>query len=172
MLTMEKARLRDLPAVRRLYGQAFPPEEQLPFWSVWRDSEIWVGRMRGTFAGFLSLIARGDLVYLFFFAVAPELRGQGLGGKLIEGLKARYPGCRIFLAREPMDPAAENFPQRQARHRFYSRHGFRDLPLKTEENGYVYKAMGLGGDVAPEEYTALAAAWNPRLAAALKMRGL
>ncbi len=62
------------------------------------------------------------LVFVDYLLVAKEARGQGLGRKLLEGLKARRKP--ILLEVEPKDYADTDTVKR---HRFYEREGFRHV---------------------------------------------
>ena len=59
-------------------------------------------------------------VFVDYLLVAKEARGQGLGRKLLEKLKAK--GKPILLEVEPVDYADSDTVKR---HRFYAREGFR-----------------------------------------------
>ena len=61
-----------------------------------------------------------DFLFVDYLLVAREARGQGLGRRLLDGLKAR--GKPILLEVEPLDYADTDTVKRQ---RFYAREGFR-----------------------------------------------
>lgn len=159
----------DRGKVRALYHAAFPAEERPPFFLFMdrakkRRADLLVAEENSRFIGFACLLSRkealpGDPAYLFFLAVEEKERGMGYGGKILNALKERYAGRRIFLAREQLDPAAENYEERLKRHEFYLKNGFSDLPCRIREAGVTYDCMGVGGPVAPEEYKALISHW-------------
>lgn len=163
-VTLEKMERGDFRAAKALCKRAFPPEERPPFWVLRRKAEkgkatFLTIRADGTFGGFVYLIGDERLAYLLLFTVAEPLRGKGCGGAVLEKLKERWAGGRLFLARETLDPSADNYPQRLSRHQFYLHNGFQDLPGTIQEAGVVYDVMGVGGDVSAAEYDALMTAW-------------
>lgn len=163
-MILTNAQKNDYKLVKNLYLTAFPPEERPPFFLLkWRairgNGQLLVAREAEEFIGFVYLIQDEQLVYLFFFAVEDCARGSGYGSKILDLVKERSRGKRIFLAREPLDDGAENNGQRIRRRNFYLRNGFEDLPIHIVEQGYRFEAMGIGGPIAPEEYDALITAW-------------
>ena len=159
----------------RLYARAFPRDERAPFFLLRRRAEQERGEMDiiregERFLGFLYRIRQGNLSYLFYFALEESARGQGIGSKALSLL--RQPGQRLLLAREALDPQAENTRQRVRRREFYLKNGFLDLPWGIREAGVTYDAMGWGGEIAPKEYGALMASWaGPVLSKLIPMQG-
>lgn len=173
-LRLERAKREDKRAVKDLYLRAFPPEERPPFGMLWRRAARGKGELLaawdGTeFVGLVSLLGRGDVVYLFYLAIDENRRGAGYGSAILALVRQRCEGKRLFLARETLDPAAENYDQRLRRHRFYLRNGFSDLPLRLREGQVVYDVMGTGGLVSGEEYRALMDDWAGWLGRFVKM---
>lgn len=74
----------------------------------------------GAVRGFMNYWEFEDFIYLEHFAVARELRGQGLGAKLINELRSIAPNNRIVLEAEP--PKQSEIAYRRVR--FYERLGF------------------------------------------------
>lgn len=167
-VTLEQTKERDFPLVKKVFLEAFPPEERPPFFLLKRRARQGRGecltiRDDGKFGGFVYLIRHKDMAYLFFFAIEKNCRGKGYGGEVLKLLRERYRGGRLFLARERLDEAAENYDQRVRRHGFYLRGGFEDLSCKIKEGGVVYDVMSIGGDISAEEYDALISRWAGRL---------
>ena len=154
--------------LKNLYNSAFPADERAPF-------HLMISRLRKgraemlaafdgeEFIGFAYTVCYEDLVYLFYLAIEEDKRGSGYGSLIIKGIKKKYQGKRIFLAREQLDISAQNYPQRISRHRFYLRNGFKDLPLYIKEASVVYDVMSIGGNILPEEYNHLIKFWSGRL---------
>ncbi len=167
---------KDLPRIKKLYKTAFPAEERIPFFLLKRKvrqgrAAMLAAKEENCFVGFIYLVEHGDLVYLFFFAVDPSRRDSGNGGGILRMLRERYPDKRIFLAREQLDPEADNYELRCRRREFYLRNGFTDLPCRIQEAGVVYDAMGIGGSISAQEYEALITSWSGnRLRRLLGMR--
>ena len=163
-MTLEIARNEDYKDFKRLFFSAFPAEERPPyFFMKWtlkrRKGELLIAREDGCFIGFVFLVSYRDLVYLFFFAVEDGFRGRGYGSSILQLVKERYHGKRIFLAREPLDDRAENAVQRSKRRDFYLKNGFVDLPMKITEKGYRFDTMSVGGPITPADYDDLVTDW-------------
>jgi len=168
MITLQTPNKDDNRKIKRLFRSAFPPDERPPYfllnWKAKREkAQILVAKDNNTFVGFVYLVTHLDLVYLFFLAVDESRRRCGCGSKLLTALKEKYAGKRIFLAREPLDPDAENYAQRVSRHNFYLKNGLVDLPMKIKEGPLVYDTMGIGGNISADEYHALICAWGGKL---------
>jgi GNAT superfamily N-acetyltransferase len=61
--------------------------------------------------------------------VRPELRGQGKGQEILTTLIDKYKGKTCVLDMESPKQECENKAQRERRHEFYLRNGFRDTNL-------------------------------------------
>lgn len=154
--------------LKNLYNSAFPSDERAPF-------GIMMSRLRNgkaemltafdgeEFIGFAYMICCEGLVYLFYLAIEESKRGKGYGGLILRGIKKKYHGCRIFLAREQLDSSVPNYQQRVSRREFYLRNGFEDLPLSIKEASVIYDVMSVGGDIFPEEYLHIMKFWAGRL---------
>ena len=70
-------------------------------------------------------VVTDDLVYIYYLAVDPELRGRGYGGQILELLKQSHPGGPIALDIESRKRNADNAKQREARRKFYLDNGFK-----------------------------------------------
>lgn len=167
-VTLEAYEKNDLKKLKRLYLTAFPAEERAPFFLMMMKTrhgraEMLTAKINGKFVGFVYMVCHEDLAYLFYLAVADKLRGKGIGGKIIDAVKERYSGMRIFLAREQLDETAENYAQRVSRRNFYLRCGFTDLPCMIKEASVIYDVMGIGGSVSAEDYDRLISAWAGKL---------
>ena len=80
----------DLERIYDLYMSAFPEDERVP-WSFFIKKtsrnyvDLWNIRTEKEWVGFAYLIKDQALAYLFYLAVAPELRRCGFGHKIICG---------------------------------------------------------------------------------------
>lgn len=163
-MTLDCAQKEDFKDFKRLYMTAFPREERHPYFYLHRSlkrkkGELLIAKEKGLFVGFAYLLCYQDLVYLFFFAVDEQIRGQGYGSEILRLIKEQKKGMRIFLAREPLDHCADNALQRIKRWEFYKKNGFEDLPMHIIENNYVFDTMSIGGTVSPADYNALVTNW-------------
>ena len=150
----------DYKYLKHIYVNAFPPEERAPFRRVWKQAERGKADFRGIFVrerccGFTYAVSYKDIVYFFYFAIDPRVRGRGIGTRALKEVMRRYQGKRFFLALEPLDPEAKNYEERVRRHRFYESCGLVDLPHQLSEAKVVYSLMGTGEEIHPEEYREL-----------------
>lgn len=158
----------DRSAVKKLYLSAFPADERAPFFLLLMrakagKADILTAHDGKIFIGFAYVVRWKNLVYLFYLAVDENKRGMGYGRKIIEAVKSRYKGSRIFIAREQLDKSAENYAQRVNRRNFYIKCGFRDLPYCIKEASVIYDVMSVGGIVRPAEYNALITSWSGKI---------
>lgn len=168
MLKLELCKDGDYKEFKRLFYSAFPKEERLPYTILKRKAkkgaaELFIAKENDSFVGFIYLIPYLDMIYIFFFAIDENVRGGGYGSEILQLVRKRNEGKRIFLAREPIDDDADNAGQRRKRREFYRKNGFQDLPLKIIENDFVYEAMGIGGNISAKEYDALITNWSGKL---------
>lgn len=167
-ITLEKADVSERRKIKELYKNSFPPEERAPYFLLERMTKNDRGRMLaaregGTFVGFVYLVCYSDMVYLFYFAVEADKRGQNYGSRILKVLQEKYRGKRLFLAREQLDPAADNYRQRVKRHEFYLKNGFKDWTCKIKEASVVYDVMGIGREISAKEYEDLITGWCGKL---------
>lgn len=165
MLTITRANNNDFKKIKKLYIEAFPPEERCPFYFLKKRAkqgkgDLWAVYDNDTFVAMISMVSNDKIAYLFFFAIQKEYRGQGFGSQILKKLPELYEGKRIFLAREQLDENADNNEQRIRRHNFYLRNGFKDWPLQLQEASMIYDAMGIGEVIEPEEYEHLMSDWG------------
>lgn len=165
MITLEPCKKEHIKEMKHLYRTAFPEEEQAPWWIIKRRAgqgraEMLAAMDGGEFAGMAYVVTLGDMAYLFYLAVEENRRGQGTGTQILTALKEKYTGKRLFLAREQLDQSAENYAQRESRHRFYLSNGFADWDRTIKEGPVTYDVMGIGKVVDPPEYKALIDSWT------------
>ena len=162
--TLEIAKKNEYKLIKRLFISAFPKEERPPFYVISvrarrGKGDLLIAKEGQDFVGFVHVVSHAGLSYLFFLAVEDSWRGKGYGTKIIDGVKARYPGDKIFLARESLDEPCNNMEQRINRHKFYIKNGFCDLKCKIVEGGVTFDAMSIGGDITNKDYTDLIDSW-------------
>ena len=167
---LKRIRPRSEQAARagRLYRAAFPDNERAPLMLLARRAargraDWWSICEDGVWRGFFYAVRHAELVYLFYFAVEPEARGQGCGTRALAALCAQYPHCRVFLAAEALDRGAENYEERVRRKRFYLRAGMEELHTRVREGDVIYELLGVGGAVAAREYGTLMRRWAGRV---------
>ncbi len=148
------------PSAKKLYLEAFPPEEQAPFlmllWKSMKKSvDFWSIYAGNQWAGFLYIANDANLSYVFYFAICPEYRGKGIGSQALQEAQRYYAGRKFFLAIERLDEYAENYSERVKRKQFYLRNGFQDLHRHVQEGSVIYELLGIDGEVSAQEYQKL-----------------
>ncbi len=128
---MTTANANNEEQLKLLYQSSFPENEQIP----WNDLVRLIDQMHldftvyyedEKFIGFTILFPHKKFNWFWYFAVIPELRGQGKGQKILTYLIEKYKGKNIVLDMESPRQKCDNLEQRKRRHAFYLRNGFRD----------------------------------------------
>ena len=145
--------------IYRLYFEAFPPDERKPFSIIRRmrkkgKTDVWYFSENGRFAGFATTINSPSLILLDYLAVPQNLRGGGLGAKMLEGLKETYNGRGIFVEIERARDGVENLSEKIRRKRFYERAGFRALHVTAMVFGVEMELLGLNCEIDFDGYKA------------------
>ncbi len=169
MIKLESCPKEHIKKMKDLYLTAFPADERAPWWLLKRRAvqgraEMLAAMDGDEFAGMAYVVTLGDMAYLFYLAVEENRRGQGTGSQILTALKAQYQGKSLFLAREQLDKSAENYAQRESRHKFYLSNGFADWDRLIKEGPVTYDVMGVGDVVDPPAYKALIEGWAGWLA--------
>ena len=97
--------------IKQLYQTAFPEDEQIP----WEDLVRLIGEMHldftayyegENFIGFTIVFSHEPFNWYWYFAVLPELRGQGKGQEILTTLIEKYKGKTCLLDMENCRPHA------------------------------------------------------------------
>lgn len=150
-ITLSLPRLRDWPAVWRLYRTAFPSSERKPFFIILRmvftgGTHLWCILNKGRFAGFASTVNSPRLILLDYLAVCPDHRGQGIGSAAMARLLEIYRDKGLFVEIESTDLPGEDLPLRLSRKRFYTQAGL--MPLNVTADVFGVRMELLGRDCA------------------------
>lgn len=125
--------------IEKLYLESFPEEERFPFWildecSKEDKSDLLAILDNDRFIGMCYLVNCNNAYYLMYLAVAPELRNQNYGSKILTDLKEKYKA--LFLSvDEPIDDISIR------RKNFYLRNGFYDTNKYYEDTGVNYEVL-------------------------------
>ena len=135
--------------VRRLYESAFPKEEQIPWADLMRlmktmSLDFTVYYEDGNLVGLTIVYPRKQFNWFWYFAVPEELRGQGIGQRILTQLIEKYGGQSNILDMESPEQVCENSEQRKRRHAFYLLNGFRDTGIGKSFKGIDYTIMMIG----------------------------
>lgn len=157
MITVERTKKRDIPAMFLLYRRAFPRYERKPFRVILRSAkegktDIWTIRRDGKFAGLATTVNSPQIVLLDYFAVKGSLRGQGVGSAALCELAKIYAGRGLFVEIESTRVQAKNQPERERRKRFYEACGM--VPMGTEADlfGTHMELLGIRCSLTFAEY--------------------
>ena len=136
--------------LKQLYQTAFPESEQIP----WDDLMRLVEEMYLDFTayyddealiGFTIVYPRPSFNWYWYFAVKEELRGKGLGQQILTQLIEKYKDQSCVLDMEsPEQQPCPNPEQRQRRHAFYLRNGFRDTHVYRKFDDIEMTIMMMG----------------------------
>lgn len=150
---------KNLEEIKRLYWDAFPFEERIPFYIM-----VLVGNDRGVeflsvydddiWLGFIHTLVGEKLSYIFYFAIDGRLRRSGYGSKILREYKKIHP--RLSLAIEPIEEGSDNIKQRKKRLEFYNKNGFETLDTRVVEMGVEFELMGAKGmEIKESDYKSL-----------------
>ena len=144
-------------ALRKLYKKAFPKFEQKPLWLVWlvqqrRKADVWIAEKEGEFAGFAITMNGKDLVLLDYLAVTENLRGTGVGTRILKGLQKHYQGRRLFLEIENVYEEADNRADRLRRKHFYLKNRMQEMKIMVNAFGAELELLTFDCQVSYEEY--------------------
>ena len=135
--------------IKRLYETAFPEGEQIPWEVLMRlvdeMSLDFTAYYDGEeFVGFTIVYPRPSFNWYWYFAVREELRGKGVGQRILTQLIEHYKGQPCVLDMESPTQECDNAEQRKRRHAFYLRNGFRDTHLYRTYNDVTMTIMSMG----------------------------
>ena len=132
--------------LKKIYKEAFPREEKIPFWMLKMLARGSRGEFYGVYdheelIGLVYNVYYKDIIYISYLAIDDTKRGAGYGGRILQTIQKKYSDSRIFLCIEEMDSNAENYEQRVRRKAFYESNGFKMLPFQVKEGIVMYDAM-------------------------------
>ena len=141
---------KDKSAVIALYEDSFPEDERMPYpmmitMALRRGMDMQLYYHRGKLCAMTYIATYGKLSYIFYLAVDKELRGHGLGSRLLRQIKDDYPENNIILEIERLDPSAENNGERIRRKEFYRRNGFSECGRNVSYGGVDYEVLSSTG---------------------------
>ncbi len=143
------ANANDNKQLEMLYKTSFPEQEQIP----WDELVPLIDKMyldfttyyeKDEIVGFTVVFPYKTLNWFWYFAVKPELRGQGKGQEMLTIVIQKYKGKKFFLDLESTKQKCENMEQRISRHGFYLRNGFKDTNLYKKYDDIEMTVMVLG----------------------------
>jgi GNAT superfamily N-acetyltransferase len=132
-------------AAKRIYFEAFPKEERMPFPMMVAMSKLWSTDFWAFYdddalCGFVYTAHNPHLLFIMFLAVDRALRSQGYGSAILREVRRKHPKKSIVVTIEPCDPGVPDLALREKRKSFYLRNGF-------EETGYRIKLGGAAQEI-------------------------
>ena len=145
--------------IKALYYEAFPRQERAPWFLLRSKLKSGMAEFYGIydekqFIGLLYQVYFRDIVFVFYLAIRPGLRGRGYGSAILDQVKLHSQGKRVILNIEAVD-SGENRQERVKRKQFYLKNGFQDSGFQTREKHVVYDMLWYGGKVSCSEYLEL-----------------
>lgn len=160
-IILTEAEKSDLAPLKKLYKEAFPLLERKPFSLLLRlkkqgKAELLAAKNdAGEFCGLMIAAVDGDFVLLDYFAVQPEKRGGGIGSQLLDRLRERYAGKKIFLEIERVESRQGDLTQKQRRKSFYKRCGMTETGVFSQLVGIEMEVLSSGCAITAEDYFAV-----------------
>lgn len=131
--------------IKRIYFDAFPKNERMPFCLMVLMSKLWNTQFWGFYdgdtpCGFAYFAVNRKIVFLMFLAVDDSLRSKGYGSAILTEIRDKYPDKKLIVSIEPCEDTAPDIEVRKRRKAFYGRNGY-------SETGYQIKLSGVVQDV-------------------------
>lgn len=139
-IQIQKVKLCDTD-IRRIYIEAFPKQERMPFPLMVAMSKLWNTQFLSFYdgdipCGLIYLASNRKLVFVMFLAVEASLRSKGYGSAILRQIREMYPDRKILVSIEPCEENTPNLKIRQKRKAFYLQNGY-------HETGYLMKLAGV-----------------------------
>jgi len=143
--------------IYRLYRTAFPRAERKPFSMILKmakagKSDVWYCTKNNRFAGLAITINGDDLILLDYFAIAPQLRGAGMGSEILQALRTQYLGKKLFGEIESVYEECDDQSVRLRRKQFYINNGMTQMNIMVFLFGVKMELIGFDCQLTYEEY--------------------
>ena len=148
----------DINKILELYYNAFPKNELIEFnafFSTRLKSDIISIYDNNKFIGFATIITRGNISNILYFAIIPELRGKGYGTQSIKQILDFYKNNRIILdVEDPFECNNEREREKRLKRiQFYIRAGFKLTSIKYKwSNEYYVIMINEEGNITEQEF--------------------
>lgn len=151
--------------VRRIYLDAFPKEERMPFPMMVAMSKLWNTQFLGFYdgdvlCGFAYLALDRELVFIMFLAVDRSLRSKGFGSAILEEVRRRSPGKKAIVSIELCDEDAPDIEIRKRRKAFYLRNGYGETGFLIKLGGVTQELLVANGAFVKKEFRAFFARYS------------
>jgi len=150
-----------LADVEKINEEAFPENERKSIEELLSLSALFSGnRVEAlyegeTCIGFYHLVELDTFVYMAFFAISSERRGQGYGTKIMQAMHERFPNKPMLGEVEYPFEDAQNYEQRIKRIRFYERNAMPVINATIDDGeGEKYYIISSKPDAPLDDYMA------------------
>lgn len=105
-LIAEPISFRNRGVSRKIYNDAFPKEDRMPFWLMptmakGRATEMHVYRDGDAYCGMDHVASFDGTTFVMFLAVDGRMRSRGYGGMILDRIKSDHPDDLIIVSFEP-----------------------------------------------------------------------
>lgn len=163
-IRVKKVRLNSTD-IKRIYFEAFPKRERMPFPMMVAMSKLWNTQFFSLYdgdvpCGFIYLASIGKIVFVMFFAVDKALRSKGYGSAILQDIKNKYPEKKIIVSIEPYEKDAPDIELRTRRKDFYMRNGYKETGYMMKLNGVVQEIIISNGTFVKREFRSFFALYS------------
>lgn len=140
--------------LRKLYQEAFPKKERIPFNQIiaYLDIiDINIFTYESNFVGFSINVPYKDLLYVLYFAMNSKYRSKGFGSQAMELIRRNNLNKSIVLDIETINPNSTNSLERIKRKKFYLRAGFMETGIEYYQKEVLFEVLCLGKLVTSKE---------------------
>lgn len=163
-ITWEKVK-RNHAAIKRLYLEAFPKHERMPFPLMVAMSKLWNTQFFGFYddgipCGLAYWALNRKMVFVMFLAVDKSLRSKGYGSAILQEIKNRYPNKKTIISIEPCEENAPDIELRKRRKAFYLRNGYKETGYRMRLNGVEQEILITNGEFDKKEFRSFFACYS------------
>ena len=143
--------------IKRIYFDAFPKNERMPFLLMVLMSKLWNTQFWGFYdgdtpCGFAYFAVNRKLLFLMFLAVDNSLRSKGYGSAILAEIRDKYPDKKLIVSIEPCEDTAPDIEVRKRRKNFYRRSGYCESGYMMKLNGTVQEVLIANGRFRKNEF--------------------
>lgn len=143
--------------VYELYDNAFPEQEKKPLYVM--EQMVNDGKMEmlamvdeDEFVGLAINMISENRALLDYYAIVPEKRSSGYGGKGLEVLLKHFENQKYIFEIETQDEYADNAEERKRRKNFYLRNGLKETGVFVNVYDTDFELLTPDGELTFREY--------------------
>ena len=155
-LDITKVKLRSRN-IKRIYFDAFPKNERMPFFMMILMSKLWNTQFLSFYDGdipcvFIYFAVNRKMIFIMFLAVDESLCTKGYGSAILKEIKNRYADKKIMVSIEPCNDSAPDIEVRKRHKAFYRKNGYSETGYMIKLSGVVQEIMITNGDFDKKEF--------------------